>query len=123
MFARNRLLMGPPRWHDQVAYFLFESSGGLAGRMKRRGGASSKREILPAVVAMPSSMVSPASFIVAAVGAVNVCAGRSAEPLGLSLGLLAVLAGQDGQPSGVVGVLRPLGDAAVEFAAPDEGSA
>jgi PAS domain S-box-containing protein len=40
--------------------------------------------------------------------------------LGLSLGLLA---GQDGQPSGVVGVLRPLGDAAVEFAAPRESGA
>jgi PAS domain S-box-containing protein len=39
--------------------------------------------------------------------------------LGLSLGLLA---GGDGQPSGVVGVLRPLGDAAVEFVTPEEGS-
>jgi PAS domain S-box-containing protein len=35
--------------------------------------------------------------------------------LGLSLGLLP---GQDGQPSGVVGVLRPLGGAPVEFVAP-----
>jgi PAS domain S-box-containing protein len=40
--------------------------------------------------------------------------------LGLSLGLLV---GQDGQPSGVVGVLRPLGDAAIEFAAAGEGNA
>jgi PAS domain S-box-containing protein len=32
--------------------------------------------------------------------------------LGLSLGLLP---GADGSPAGVVGVLRPLGDAAVEF--------
>ncbi len=34
-----------------------------------------------------------------------------------------LLAGQDGQPSRVVGVLRPLGDAAVEFAVPEEGGA
>lgn len=40
--------------------------------------------------------------------------------LGLSLGLLA---GQDGQPSGVVGVLRRLGGAAVEFVTSEEGSA
>jgi PAS domain S-box-containing protein len=40
--------------------------------------------------------------------------------VGLSLGLLA---GQDGQPSGVVAVLRPLGDAAVEFVTPEEASA
>jgi PAS domain S-box-containing protein len=39
---------------------------------------------------------------------------------GLSLGLMA---GEDGKPSGVVGVLRPLGDAAVEFAAAAEGNA
>jgi PAS domain S-box-containing protein len=40
--------------------------------------------------------------------------------LGLSLG---VLAGQDGQPAGVVGVLRRLGDAAVEFVTPEEDGA
>ena len=40
--------------------------------------------------------------------------------LGLSLGLLA---GQDGRPSGVVGVLRPLGDAAVQFVTAEESSA
>jgi hypothetical protein len=40
--------------------------------------------------------------------------------LGLSVGLLG---GQDGQPSGVLGVLRPLGDAAAEFVATEEGSA
>jgi PAS domain S-box-containing protein len=38
--------------------------------------------------------------------------------LGLSLGLLP---GRDGGPAGVVGVLRPLGDAAVEFVTPEEG--
>jgi two-component system CheB/CheR fusion protein len=38
--------------------------------------------------------------------------------LGLSLGLLPT---KDGKTSGVVGVLRPLGGAAVEFAAPAEG--
>jgi PAS domain S-box-containing protein len=45
--------------------------------------------------------------------------------LGLSLGLLAGEAGQggqDAQPSGVVGVLRPLGDAAVQFVTPEEGT-
>jgi PAS domain S-box-containing protein len=40
--------------------------------------------------------------------------------LGLSLGLLA---GADGQPSGVVGVLRRLGDAAVEFVTSEDGGA
>ncbi len=40
--------------------------------------------------------------------------------LGLSLDLLA---GGDSQPSGVVGLLRPLGDAAVEFVTPEEASA
>jgi PAS domain S-box-containing protein len=39
--------------------------------------------------------------------------------LGLSLGLLR---GEDGKPSGVVGVLRPLGGAAVEFVAANEAS-
>jgi PAS domain S-box-containing protein len=38
--------------------------------------------------------------------------------LGLSLGLLP---GGDGKPAGVVGVLRLLGDAAVEFVAPEQG--
>jgi PAS domain S-box-containing protein len=37
--------------------------------------------------------------------------------LGLSLGLLA---GDDGQPSGVVAILRPLGDAVVEFVAAED---
>jgi PAS domain S-box-containing protein len=37
--------------------------------------------------------------------------------LGLSLGLIP---GTDGSPAGVVGVLRPLGDAAVEFVAPEQ---
>ena len=55
---------------------------------------------------------------VARVQALTVSGGRLV--LGLSLGLLA---GQDGQPSGVVGVLRRLGDAAVEFVTPEEGSA
>jgi hypothetical protein len=36
--------------------------------------------------------------------------------LGLSLGLLP-----GGGPAGVIGVLRPLGDAAVEFVAPEQG--
>jgi PAS domain S-box-containing protein len=55
---------------------------------------------------------------VARVEAVTASGERLA--LGLSLGLLA---GQDGQPAGVVGVLRPLGGAAVEFvtAAEDGG--
>jgi PAS domain S-box-containing protein len=56
--------------------------------------------------------------VVARVEAVTASGGRLV--LGLSLGLLP---GQDGQPSGVVGVLRPLGDAAVEFVTPREGSA
>jgi hypothetical protein len=38
--------------------------------------------------------------------------------LGLSLGLLP---GGSGGPAGVIGVLRPLGDAAVEFVAPEQG--
>jgi PAS domain S-box-containing protein len=38
--------------------------------------------------------------------------------LGLSLGLMA---GEGGKPSGVVGVLRPLGDAAVNFVTLEEG--
>jgi len=38
--------------------------------------------------------------------------------LGLSLGLLP---GGGGGPAGVIGVLRPLGDAAVEFVAPEQG--
>ena len=38
--------------------------------------------------------------------------------LGMSLGLLAA---QDGVPSGVVAVLRPLGEAAVEFVPPQGG--
>jgi PAS domain-containing protein len=42
------------------------------------------------------------------------------QGLGLSLGLLA---GRDDQPAGVVGVLRPLGDAAVEFVTRGEGGA
>jgi hypothetical protein len=56
--------------------------------------------------------------VVARVEAVTASGGRLV--LGLSLGLLP---GQDGQPSGVVGVLRPLGHAAVEFVTPREGSA
>ena len=40
--------------------------------------------------------------------------GTDRELLRLSLGLLT---GQDGQPSGGVGVLRPPGDAAVQFVA------
>jgi hypothetical protein len=55
---------------------------------------------------------------VARVQALTASGGRLV--LGLSLGLLA---GQDGQPSGVVGVLRRLGEAAVEFVTPEEGSA
>jgi PAS domain S-box-containing protein len=55
---------------------------------------------------------------VARVEAVTASGGRVV--LGLSLGLLA---GEDGQPSGVVGVLRPLGDATVEFVTPGEGGA
>ena len=38
--------------------------------------------------------------------------------LGLSLGQ----AGQDGQPSGVVGVLRPLGDTTVQLVTSEEGA-
>lgn len=38
--------------------------------------------------------------------------------LGLSLGLMP---GTDGRPAGVTGVLRTLGDAAVEFVAPEQG--
>jgi PAS domain S-box-containing protein len=53
---------------------------------------------------------------VARVEATTKSGGRLA--LGLSLGLLP---GGDGSPAGVVGVLRPLGDAAVEFVAPGEG--
>jgi PAS domain S-box-containing protein len=54
---------------------------------------------------------------VARVEAVTTSGGRLV--LGLSLGPMA---GEDGQPSGVVGVLCPLGGAAVEFVTPDEGS-
>ena len=54
---------------------------------------------------------------VARVEALTASGGRLV--LGLSLGLLA---GQDAQPSGVVGVLRRLGDAAVDFVTP-EGAA
>ena len=46
--------------------------------------------------------------------------GTDRELLGLSLGLLT---GQDGQPSGVVGAPRPLGDAAVQFVAAEDDSA
>jgi hypothetical protein len=46
--------------------------------------------------------------------------GTDRELLRLSLGLLT---GQDGQPSGGVGVLRPPGDAAVQFVAAEDGSA
>jgi NADPH:quinone reductase len=53
---------------------------------------------------------------VARVEAVTPSGGR--RVLGLSLGLLAA---ENGQPSGVVGVLRPLGDAAVEFVTSGEG--
>jgi hypothetical protein len=56
--------------------------------------------------------------VVARVEALTASGGRLV--LGLSLGLLA---GHDGKPSGVVGVLRPLGGAAVEFAVPEEGGA
>jgi PAS domain S-box-containing protein len=56
--------------------------------------------------------------VVARVEAVTASGARVV--LGLSLGLLA---GQDGQPSGVVGVLRPLGDAAAEFVTPTEDGA
>ena len=56
--------------------------------------------------------------VVARVEALTASGGRLV--LGLRLGLLA---GEDGQPSAVVGVLRPLGDATVEFVAPDEDGA
>jgi PAS domain-containing protein len=55
---------------------------------------------------------------VARVEAMTASGGRLV--LGLSLGLLG---SQDGQPSRVAGVLRPLGDAAVEFVTPEEGNA
>ncbi len=55
---------------------------------------------------------------VARVEAATASGGRFV--LGLSLGLLA---GGDGQPSEFVGVLRPLGGAAVEFVTPEEASA
>jgi PAS domain S-box-containing protein len=58
---------------------------------------------------------------VARVEALTASGGRLV--LGPSLGLLADQAGRDGQPSGVVGVLRRLGDAAVEFVTAEEGSA
>jgi PAS domain S-box-containing protein len=58
------------------------------------------------------------SGAVARVEAVTASGGR--RVLGLSLGLLV---GQDGHPSGVVGVLRPLGDAAVEFVMSAEAGA
>jgi hypothetical protein len=51
--------------------------------------------------------------VVARIEALTASGGRLA--LGLSLGLLV---GDDAKPSGVVAVLRPLGDAAVEFATP-----
>ena len=72
------------------------------------------------VVAFPAAMDSgPLAHggSVARVEAVTASGGRIV--LGLSPGLMA---GGDGPPSGVVGVLRPLGGAAVEFVAPEEGS-
>ena len=59
--------------------------------------------------------------VVARVEAVTASGARVV--LGLSLGLLAGRDGQGGQPAGVVGVLRPLGDTAVDFVTPNEDGA